>query len=409
MDKKQGISMITLIITIIVIILIASITIYSGLNTVEDVRIKSAKDATNAIYLALIANESIVPSGVESDKFVDDYDNISNKVFTNRDFELMGLDYSSEDCTVVLNKSLSGDGVTLIYNFTYTDNSGHTYDNLIYQGYKNISNLNSSVEFDNQRGVNRPVFSSGELKPIYYSGDTKLYVDNVYSENWYDYSEGVPKFALAETSDGKVFAWIPRFAFKIQKFYDGQAYKNVPKTAIDIVFLRTNTNYMPNNEVMQNGYAVHPAFSSGESGFWVMLEHGNNVQNIDEAIAEAQLTEVASSHLMKNSEYSAVIFLSIYLNNNQIVFDDSEYVAGVFNDDIENFDVYSLSIDDENYVGNLQGHALLDTPWNYKITAPSLPTSTKRYLIRKVEEAGEFYYQASNGSDEACYRTVISK
>lgn len=408
MNKNQGISMITLIITIIVIILIASITIYSGLNTIEDVRLKSARDTTNAIYLALISNENLVSSGIEADKSIADYDNLTNKNFTNKDFELMGLDYSTDDCTVVLNKSLSGDGVTLIYNFTYSDNAGHTYSDLIYQSYKNISNINSWVSFDEQKGVNRPVISDAEMKPIYYESDLEIEVKNIYTENWYDYSEGVSRLALAKYED-KIFAWIPRFAFKIQNFYDSQTYKDVPKTAIDILFLRENTDHISNNEVLPNGYVVHPAFANGKSGFWVMTSHSESVSNIDLAITSAEITALEGSRLMKNSEYSAVIFLSMYLNNNQIVFDDAEYVAGVFDDSIENFDEYSLEINEENYIANLQGHALLDTPWNYKVAIPALPTSTKKYLIRSVLEGGSFYYKASNGTDLACYRTVIEK
>lgn len=406
MNRNQGISMITLIITIFVIILIASITIYSGLNTVEDVRRKSAKDATNAIYLALIANESIIPSGVEADKFIEDYDNITGKTFTNEDFALMGLDYSIEDCTVILNKSLSGEPLTYTYNFTYSDSFGHTYSDLIYQRYKETSNTNSSVSFDEQKGVNRPVFSGDALKPINYSGGS---VDNIYTENWYDYSEGISKFALAKTSDGKIFAWIPRFAFKIQKFYAGQTYQNVPKTAIDIVFLREDTNYMINNEVTQEGYIVHPAFASGESGFWVMLEHEESVNKIGEAVEGAKISDLSGSRLMKNSEYSAVVFLSKFLSNNQVVFDEPEYVAGVFDDTIENFDLYSLAIDEKNYIDNLQGHALLDTPWDYKVSTPSLPNSSKKFIIRSVSVGGNFYYKASTGNEVACYRTAISK
>lgn len=408
MYKNQGISMITLIITIIVIILIASITIYSGLNTVDDVRLKSAKDTTNAIYLALIANESIIPSGIEADKFVADYDNLTNKNFTDKDFELMGLDYSTNDCTVTLNKSLSGDGVTLIYSFTYSDNNGHIYSDLIYQNYKDVANLNSTFSFDEQKGVNRPVISNNELTPIYYDADTEKEVENIYTENWYDYGEGVSRLALAKY-DGYTFAWIPRFAFKIQKFYNGQAYINVPKNAIDILFLRENTNHTSNNEVIPSGYKVHPAFASGESGFWVMITPCENVSSIGYAVTKAQLTNLEGSRLMKNSEYSAVVFLLTYLNNNQISFDEPEYVAGIFYGTEENFDEYSLEFEDENYIGKLQGHALLDTPWNYKVSIPALPTQSAKYIIRSASEGGMFYYKASEGFDMACFRTVLAK
>ena len=89
MKNNSGITIITLIITIIVIVMIASITIYSGLDTVDSLRTKEAKDTTNAIYLAIIANENTLPSGSGDGKMLSDFDIISNRTLSDKDFELV--------------------------------------------------------------------------------------------------------------------------------------------------------------------------------------------------------------------------------------------------------------------------------------------------------------------------------
>ena len=86
MKNNSGITIITLIITIIVIVMIASITIYSGLDTVDSLRTKEAKDTTNAIYLAIIANENTLPSGSGDGKMLSDFDIISNRTLSDKDF-----------------------------------------------------------------------------------------------------------------------------------------------------------------------------------------------------------------------------------------------------------------------------------------------------------------------------------
>lgn len=134
MKKNSGLTVITLIITIIVIIMIASITIYSGLDAVETIRYRAAKDSVNAVYLALIANEDIIPSNLGDSTSIAENDSISNRTLENKDFELMGLDYTEEECTVVFNKWLSGEN-TLVYSFSYTNDLGKTFSGFEYSRY----------------------------------------------------------------------------------------------------------------------------------------------------------------------------------------------------------------------------------------------------------------------------------
>ena len=57
MKKNKGISVIALIITIIVLILIASITIYTGGNMIEQSRIRTAKDRLDTVAKAIASQE----------------------------------------------------------------------------------------------------------------------------------------------------------------------------------------------------------------------------------------------------------------------------------------------------------------------------------------------------------------
>ena len=203
-----------------------------------------------------------------------------------------------------------------------------------------------------QKKINRPVLSDEGMIPLNYSGER---VQNVYTENWYNYEKKVSKLAIMEY-DGKTFAWIPRFAYKIQDFYLGKSYENIPSTAIDIIFLRESTNHMSNNEVLPLDYTVHPAFENGVSGFWIMTDIEGNENSISNAAGSA---DVLGGHLMKNSEYAAAVFLMRCLNNNEINFGDKEFVAAVCDNAIDNFDVYSSDYLDVNYIASIQGQALL--------------------------------------------------
>lgn len=401
MKNNSGITIITLVITIIVIVLIASITIYSGLDAVDTIRTKEAKDTTNAIYLALIANEDIVPSGYNDGTYIADHDTIT-RALTNKDYQLMGLDYSTDNFTLVFDKSFDTTTSKVTYNFTYTNSLNKVYDNITYSNYIETSKMNTKVEFDSSANVNRPIIITG-IKPIGYDGDE---IQNVYLEKWYNYEKNASHLAVA-TYSGKTFVWIPRFAYKIQDFYLYKSYSNVPSTAIDIVFLREDTSYMPNNEVVSNGYMIHPAFSNGEAGFWIETD-AKSTGDIDDAKSESENILSGNSYFMRNSEYAAAVLLTKYLNNNQIIFDEKEYVAAVCDTPVENFDVYYTAYNDANNITNVLGHAMVDTPWDLKAETV-LPDANLKYIVREPTNYGEFYFRSSDGNESAYYRSVLKK
>ena len=73
----------------------------------------------------------------------------------------------------------------------------------------------------------------------------------------YDYD--AKKWANAQTQDGSMWVWIPRFAYKV----------NSSTKTFDIVFLKDTTNVYVDNGVEKNaeteGYIVHPAFKDESS------------------------------------------------------------------------------------------------------------------------------------------------
>ena len=123
--------------------------------------------------------------------------------------------------------------------------------------------------FNIQEGVNRPKLTSGMI-PIKFvdpSTSEKGKVDKTNSgdTSWYDYNN--KKWANAQTEDGSMWVWIPRYAYKV----------NSNNQTFDIKFLiGTTDNYYDENGKIQTakrcksineqvdtsvGYTVHPAFT----------------------------------------------------------------------------------------------------------------------------------------------------
>ena len=130
----------------------------------------------------------------------------------------------------------------------------------------------SKVDTDWTGKVNKPKLMTGmtAIKFNEPTGDERANEGSVVKTTdtdtaWYDYD--AKKWANAQTEDGSMWVWIPRFAYKIN---------NSNKT-FDIVFLKDTTNNYVENGTEKNaeteGYTIHPAFknesSTGyENGGW---------------------------------------------------------------------------------------------------------------------------------------------
>ena len=128
-----------------------------------------------------------------------------------------------------------------------------------------------SGAFNNEKGVNEPNLKTG-MTPIYFElGSDDIYKEKVTTQdadNWYNYKE--KKWANAQTKDGSMWVWIPRFAYKI----------NDDNKTFDVKFLMGTTDYyLDENNIPQKAvrgtadsspdtrkeYTVHPAFTDETS------------------------------------------------------------------------------------------------------------------------------------------------
>ena len=167
--------------------------------------------------------------------------------------------------------------------------------------------------------VNKPKLMTGmtAIKFTDPTGDEKANEGSVVKTTdtdttWYDYD--AKKWANAQTQDGSMWVWIPRFAYKI----------NSSNKTFDVVFLKDSTNtYLDNGtekDAEKEGYIVHPSFKNESStgyenggwdkyltGIWVSkfeagFASGNNSATVKEssvkytqALAWVGGTELGSS------------------------------------------------------------------------------------------------------------------
>ena len=189
-----------------------------------------------------------------------------------------------------------------------------------------------------------------------------------YVENDKDSQTG-SKWANAITQDGSMWVWIPRYAYKITS-----GYHNSEEGTIDVIFIDTNNKPLNGESATivtdpsqvtysgesQNEYLVHPAFTDdvnngggfgNKKGFWIgkfettgtketpTVKAGENMlvaMTINEQYKAGKNatfgeTQNLNSHMAKNSEWGATVYLahSKYGTNGQKVENQAgSYIAG---------------------------------------------------------------------------------
>lgn len=267
MKSERGISVLALAITVIVMLIITSITAYNGIAVIKDARMKDATDKLSIISSSLRKDDSFL--GITS----------GEAVLTEQDYIALDLEeYYDEDYPVLLEKSYTLEPTKEVTKYVLKMFDGddlielYAEDEFLIE--KPLEKNTYGVSFDETKGVNRPILLDGmhAMKT-----DLSGLVQDIYTETWYNYNPAAPSFAKMKCdSDGdgsigdesQTYIWIPRYAYSIQEFYNGmnnplKPFSEVPSTAMKIVFLRGDTNYMVNDEVLPSGYRVHPAFKMG--------------------------------------------------------------------------------------------------------------------------------------------------
>lgn len=424
MKNRKGISLIALIVTIIVLILISSITIYTGGNMMEQTRIKTANDRMMTVANAIASHEEELGfADAVVGSLSGDY-----RLLGADDYLIMGLDDYIDETQMppiyVYKGEDSIDSSKKEYKLktpkTLKTKSAYEDDDFIYLThtfYDGTNRENLKIEFDFVKGVNRPLLTE-DMMPVrtYFNEENVVYtepVKDIYDEDWYDYSNISPNWANIKMNDNIYYVWIPRFAYKVEDFYVGTSLSNIPSSAIKVVFLKGTTDYMANEEILPAGYQVHPAFKyynkNGQMvnipGFWVAKYNVNDTVDvvykadgegdlilgaIDEINLEKlhgnseSVVNYLSTHLIKNTEWAAVAYLSFATcgrttdgsslqGNPSAVMDLNvrQFVAGVLDGYIseeksENFDKYSI---DDN--GNLKYITFEEKQFGDAITATS--------------------------------------
>ena len=159
--------------------------------------------------------------------------------------------------------------------------------------------------------VNKPKLMTGmaAIKFIDPTGDEKANEGSVVKTTdtdtaWYDYD--AKKWANAQTQDGSMWVWIPRFAYKV----------NSSTQTFDVVFLKDSTNtYLDNGtekDAEKEGYIVHPAFknesSTGyENGGWDKDLTGIWVSKFEAGFASGNNSATVKESSVKYTQASALV------------------------------------------------------------------------------------------------------
>ncbi len=242
------------------------------------------------------------------------------------------------------------------------------YNQLISSGQTNgQTNLLGDVSIDDWNGyVNKPKLLSG-MTAIYFENGTEKILTSSSSEGdwakWYDYSN--KKWANAKTSDGSYWVWIPRYAYKITNEINNGASSNISIIFVNNKNQNASKTYSVKYPELVDGkmsdYVVHPAFctnldnggtNENISGFWIakyemsmesspnggttwqyqegvdtLTKNAGNTSSIravskpnvsswrNITISNAYLNSYhynrnAKSHMLKNSEWGAVAYLT---------------------------------------------------------------------------------------------------
>ena len=188
-----------------------------------------------------------------------------------------------------------------------TENQAKTLNEYEDELNKYVSDNKNKTDWTGK--VNKPKLMTGmaAIKFTDPTGDEKSNEGSVVKTTdtdtaWYDYD--AKKWANAQTQDGSMWVWIPRFAYKI----------NSSNKTFDVVFLKDTTNNYVENGTEKNaeteGYTIHPAFknesSTGyENGGWDKELTGIWVSKFEAGFASGNNSATVKESSVKYTQASA--------------------------------------------------------------------------------------------------------
>ena len=297
--KTQGITLIALVVTIVVLLILAGITI--SLVFSENGIIAKAQEAANK------TKEATINEQAQMNEIADYMENMLN--------------------------GIGGSGTT-----------------------PEEPELPSDGSFSEDKGVNTPNLGEG-MTPIKWNGSS--WVETTGSDSdWYDYEN--KEWANAKTADGSMWVWIPRFAYSIPSGYHSSSTGTISVEFMKGTRNETTSGRTSfNNASGQGNWNIHPAFNYGStvSGIWVAKFEASQSNASSSSAGSSGVIKVQpgvqswrsitvndiynkcksynstlNSHMMKNDEWGAVAYLSkskygketeeVWINNS------SSYITG---------------------------------------------------------------------------------
>ena len=349
--SSKGITLIALVITIIVLLILAGVSI--AMLTGDNGILTQATEAKKANTVG--AEKEQIGLAMQSLKMKKQADNVST-IVTSAELQEQLLGDGAKNVTVE-----DGENDNLVVNYEDSKNSylvdqegnieknGEIENGPVEQpenvakywevtrksdeewySYNDVSNGDKKVK------VNTPKLG-GNMKPIKYVGPE---ADTQTGSKW----------ANAMTSDGSMWVWIPRYAYKITKGYHSSTAGTIEVAFLDInnKFLNGETGTLTTNVEEQGAgqtkWLVHPAFTSNAEygggfgeipGLWVGKFEATGEYTVGNASKVSVKPGVASlrnmkvndqykagktaiygesanlnSHMMKNSEWGVTVYLA---------------------------------------------------------------------------------------------------
>ena len=290
--STKGITLISLVVTIIVLLILAGVTIATLMG--DNGLIKRAQDVKIATEIASIKEE------IQTDilgKQAENNGNISDDSLKEilEKYGTLSEEEKLTDKTLTTTKGNHNIKVSDIFNGTTVDDVPKSPTFTTVANAPDISGFNKSNTY----------YLSWDLtsSPYQINEDTNL--NGTAPSNWYDYTEGVNHYANIKTTGGGndcYWVWIPRYAYCITT-----GYQSAKAGTIDIKFLQGTTNtpidgssITISNSSGSGNWNVHPAFwwdkdndgveDEGEqlTGIWVAKFEASS-SNVSVATVETDL------------------------------------------------------------------------------------------------------------------------
>ncbi|MDD2376527.1 MAG: hypothetical protein PHD15_04375 [Clostridia bacterium] len=334
MKNKKGISLIVLVITIIVIIILAGAVILSLANN------NPIESANEAVFKANVAEYNSELAMAIANEY------LQNSSFDSATFDA-GVWDGIGDETGTIKQFITSMSEVDAAKFTIQDGK------LIYVGEDDTEKVwLAEIEINSEVFVieaNIPVLTTGMTAKKWNgsSWDTVSSPDT--DTTWYDYEN--KEWANAQTVDGSMWVWIPRYEYQIL-------------TPHSLTAQTIAVNFLMNTEATAtSGYTIHPAFTFGSTelkGIWVAKFEASgttsavdvkpNVTSLRSISINAMFTACRNmettngtrygwgtsgtgidTHLMKNIEWGTVVYLSqsIYGKNSEVWINPNiNYITG---------------------------------------------------------------------------------